>query len=142
MNLDAAAASTKVRDLMTSDVVTVAPGTALRDALALMVERNVGSLIVTGATSGAPLQRGEIVGMVPVFFALRESIRGGDLPVETAMFTDLIFAGVDESVAVVLARITSNKTWRLVVLDREKVAGVVSATDIIRLFGDAMRKET
>ncbi|MGZ5443432.1 MAG: CBS domain-containing protein [Thermoanaerobaculia bacterium] len=134
------AAETLVRDLMSTDIVTVAPGTSLHDALERMVAANVGSLVVTRRPSGQPLRRGDVVGMVPVFFALRESIRGGG-SVDAAMFTELITAGADERIGDVLGRIVDNRTWRLIVVDGDAVLGLVSATDIVRLFASSVRKD-
>jgi CBS domain-containing protein len=142
MNLDRAA-DTRAGDLMTRDVVRVAPGTLLRDALERMVDANVGSVVVSNAPEGAPLRRADVIGMVPVFFALRESLRRGEArPVEAAMFTECIDAQIGERIADVLRRINDNRTWRLLVNDGEHVVGILSATDIVRCFGDAVRRET
>lgn len=135
MSLDRAA-RTPVRDLMTREVATVHPGATLRDALARMVAANVGSLVVTRTPEGEPLRRADVLGMVPVFFALRQSVRRGDAqPVETAMFTRCIDARADETVGAVLRRIRDNRSWRLLVVEDGRVAGILSATDIIRRFG-------
>jgi len=136
------AARRRVGEIMTREVVTVAAGTPLGDALDLMVEANVGSVVVTGGRRGEPLRRHDVAGMVPVFFALRTVLRAGEAePVEAAMYSDLVDAREDELVGDVLRRITDNRTWRLLVTRGDEVVGLLSATDILRLFAGAGAKE-
>lgn len=125
---------------MSRDVATIAPEATLSAALARMVALNVGSLVVTRRT-GSRLQRTDLLGLLPVFFALRASTTGGgDASVITAAVTLRITARADEPIGSVLSRMTDNQTWRLVVLDEEDVVGVISATDIMKLLAGARRE--
>jgi CBS domain-containing protein len=59
-------AATTVRDLMTTDVITVAPETPLQDAAAMMVDEHLTLLPV--------LDRGHLVGMVTKTALLRSAL--------------------------------------------------------------------
>jgi CBS domain-containing protein len=133
-SLDAALRATRVRDIMTRDVATIAPEATIEAALSRMVAANVGSLLVTRHT-GPGLRRGAIEGLLPVFFALRASVTGSaQSAVGAFSINELVTAGADETIGDVLGRITDNRTWRLIAVDGDEVVGVISATDIVRLF--------
>ena len=138
MSVDAALRETLVREVMVKRLQTVASGEVVREALRLMVEADVGSLIVVALPAAAPgpLFLKDVRGMVPVFFALRSSIEEGqDAPVERAMFREAVTIQENETLATALGRVTGNKAWRLLVLDSEdQVIGLVSVTDILRFI--------
>jgi CBS domain-containing protein len=138
MTLDIVAANTRVRELMTVDVVTVASHTPLFAALELMVEKNIGSVVVVSSDQ-IPFRRRDLRGVVPVFFALREFVRKGkDVTVEAAILSHFVTANANETVADILPRIVDNKTWRMIVLENDVVVGVLSATDILNLFRNSI----
>jgi len=141
MSADAILASTKVKDIMTAKVETVLAGTPLRLALKRMVAANVGSLIVV-ARQTPTLYKSDVLGLVPVFFCLRQFLTGQeDAPVEVAMTTASITVSSDASIASVIPQITSNTTWRMIVLDEDdRVAGLLSATDVMRLLRNSFEK--
>jgi len=118
---------------MSRNVETVPSGTSLREALRKMVDVNTGSLVVVDPGTRV-LRLDTVKGIVPVFFALRRWLEVGETPasVEEAMFRELITVRENDSLITILTNITSNKTWRAIVLDDEdRVVGIVSATDII-----------
>lgn len=145
MTLDDLLAATRADALMTPTLETVAAGTPMRAALARMVEADVGSLVVTRPGARPPLGRSDLLGLVPVYFALRAFLSAAGGPqaaVESAMFTDLVTARAGESLRDVLPRMTGNRTWRLVVLDDDgRAVGLLSATDVLRAIGDRLRRE-
>jgi CBS domain-containing protein len=145
VTLDELLAATRADALMTPALETVAAGTPMRAALAQMVQAGVGSLAVVRPGARPPLGRSDLLGLVPVYFALRAflSAAGGpQAPVESAMFTELVTAGAGEPLRDVLPRMTGNQTWRLVVLDDDGHAvGLLSATDVLRAIGDCLRGE-
>jgi len=139
-SLDAVANRTRVRDLMSKDLATIAPEAPLSGALTQMVRANVGSLVVTRHT-GPGLRRADILGLLPVFFALRASVGASeDVPVDRVAVQTSIMVRADETIGSVLARMTNNETWRLIVLDGDDVVGLISATDIVRLFSRTERE--
>ncbi len=174
-----------VRDLMSTDVVTVAPELSLRSAVELFAARHLG---------GAPVMAGSrVVGVISTSdilafeasppdaaAAMRERSERGPGPSEewregndppSAFFTDLwmdadsdvlrcveatgspewdplaehtvadamsrwVVSVAPETSAVTAARLmTSSRIHRVVVLDRDRLCGVLSTLDLVRAVG-------
>lgn len=178
-----------VRDLMSTDVITVSPELSIRDALELFTERHIGGApvmaegrvvgVVTAAdllgfeasTAPAPVAREdqlEVGELAPVeeeledeetvppsaFFTdwwvdvgadVAERVRSTSEPewdvlaehtVAEAMSTSLLWVAPQEPVARAAALMDAREVHRLLVLDRGRLVGIVTMTDIARAVAD------
>jgi CBS domain-containing protein len=137
----------RVRDVMTSDVTTVAPGTHLRDVAKLLVQRRI---------SGVPVvENGRVVGVVSerdILFKERPSTglnRGvlawlmdeGDLMLKidastalTAMTSPAVTIGPARNVADAAALMLDEGVSRLPVVEGAQLVGIVTRHDLVRAF--------
>ena len=141
----------KVKDAMTADVVTVQPGTSLKDAARTLVERRVSGLPVVDAV-------GELVGIISegdILFRERGVVEniGGPLAwlisprqfqdlekldarvVGEAMTTPAITIGPERPVTAAAALMIDRGVNRLPVVDqRGALVGIVTRADLVRAF--------
>ncbi len=120
----------KVRDAMTKDVLTLTPGTNLRQAARFMAQRNVGAVVVFD-----PDQPG------PGIFTERDLVRcvaaGGDPDGEIIgdhLTSNAAFADLDwplEEAADAMAR---GGFRHLVVVNGGALEGIISMRDIMRIW--------
>ena len=120
----------QVRDAMTREVLTLTPGTSLRDAARFMTERNIGAVVVLD-----PEQPG------PGIFTERDLVRslgtGGDPDRELIsdhLTSNAAFADLEwplEEAAEAMAR---GGFRHLVVVDGGSLEGVISMRDIMRVW--------
>ena len=110
-------------------VFTVAPNETLAEAAALLHERQIGSAVVMG--SG-----GAVVGIISERdIVLQVAMLGAealDRPVSAAMTRAVIFAGPDETVDELLARMTDRRIRHLPVIDEGRLIGLVSIGDLVK----------
>lgn len=178
-----------VRDLMSTDVITVSPELSIRDALDLFTERHIGGApvmaegrvvgVVTAAdllgfeasTAPAPVAREdqlEVGELAPVeeeledeetvppgaFFTdwwvdvgadVAERVRATSEPewdvlaehtVAEAMSTSLLWVAPQEPVPRAAALMDAREVHRLLVLDRGRLVGILTMTDIARAVAD------
>ena len=127
-----------LNDIMTKDVVVLAPDLSLRDAMDLLTARHIG---------GAPVvNRNHVVGVVSLTdlaeFATQASqvpsLHPGDVEwnaleehtVKDVMSTSVASLPGDTSVEAAASFMSRNKIHRVLVMDGEKVVGIVTTTDI------------
>jgi CBS domain-containing protein len=137
----------RVRDVMSTDVATVAPATDLRDIAALLVEKRI---------SGVPVvENARVVGVVSerdILFKERPSDglhRGvlawlmdeGDLMLKvdartagSAMTSPAVTIGPDRSVADAASVMLDESVSRLPVVDHGSLVGIVTRHDLVRAF--------
>lgn len=124
---------TLVKHVMTSKVEKVAESESIFRAVQYMVEQNIGSLAVVSDNQD---DGGKIIGMLPVYQTLQHLLRpaqGRDVQVKDVMFDEYVTISENATLDAALKQVTSNRTWRLIVLDQERnPVGVISATDIIK----------
>jgi CBS domain-containing protein len=178
-----------VRDLMSTDVVSVSPDLSIRDALELLTERHIGGApvmtdgrvvgVVTAAdllafeagTAPAPVERDdqlEVGELAPVleeledeetvppsaFFTEWWTDAGADVvergravsepewdvlaehTVAEAMSTSLLWVAPQEPVARAAALMGSREVHRLLVLERGRLVGILTTSDIARAVAD------
>lgn len=116
----------RAREIMTRDVVTLNPKLPIDEATMLMVRRGI---------HGAPVvdPEGRLVGMVS-FMDLKR--RAGEERTVGDLMWKPIAVEDDAPVQEIAARMLEEKVRRVVVVHEGRVAGIVSATDIVRLFLD------
>src|SRR5690242_1522385 len=140
----------RVRDVMTTDVTTVAPDTDLRDVAALLVQQRI---------SGVPVVEGErVLGVVSerdILFKERPSTglhRGalawlmdeGDLMLKIeattaylAMTSPPVTIGPEHNVADAAALMLEERISRLPVVEGGRLVGIVTRHDLVRAFARA-----
>ena len=122
----------KVADIMSSEVVTTSPDITMADAAKRMGEKHIGSLIV--------LQYGTPVGIVTERDLLSKVLAGG-LAIDTTkvgqvMSYPLIKICPEKEIREA-ARTMIQKKGRLAVFQCGDIAGVITASDLIREMPDA-----
>ncbi len=116
-----------VRDVMTKDVRVVRPDTLVKEVVATMNKFNIGSIVVVKSDRpvGVITERDILRRIVEPCLA-PETLRAREVmtsPVITIGDT----ASIDEA-AKIMAR---KKVKRLLVMDNEKLAGIITFTDIV-----------
>lgn len=126
MNSDNADSITRVRDIMTPDVVTLAASTKLEDAARSMSFHRV---------SGAPvLERGHIVGVISKTDLVDPKNRGAMSGTVADLMTRITHAVQPDDPAILAARLMVEQGIHRVVVvdDRGRLAGIVTAMDVMR----------
>ncbi|HYM82138.1 MAG TPA: CBS domain-containing protein [Candidatus Limnocylindria bacterium] len=125
----------RVSDILAAkggDVFGVAPGATVQEALEQMVEHNVGSLVV--------MEEEEIIGIFTERDFLRRVALNGMPPASTqvrdVMTERLIVVEPDKSVEECMAIMTQARIRHLPVMDRTRLAGVVSIGDLVKHLSD------
>jgi CBS domain-containing protein len=121
------------------DVVSIEPGATLREAVELLTERRIGALVVTGADR-------RLVGIISERDIVRTLARHGaaalDLPVTEAMTRKVVTCGLAETVSSVMERMTSGKFRHVPVIERDRLAGIVSIGDVVKFRLEEMERES
>ena len=122
-----------IRDLMTSDLKTVAPSDSVQQAASFMLSADTGSIPV--------VEDERLVGMVTdrdiAVRAVAEG-RGPDCEVGDVMSTDLVYARDSDDVLAIAQRMHDKQVRRLPVLDAgDKLVGMVSLGDLSREAQDS-----
>ena len=111
------------RDIMSKDVVSLSPGMTIADAAdALLHYRIHGAPVVDGA--------GQLIGMVS--FTDLSARRGGSI--RDVMTADAVSVAEDTPVDEIAALMLDQMVRRVPVVSGGRVAGIVSASDIIQVF--------
>ncbi len=118
-----------ILDAKGRDVVSVDGTATVLDAIATMVDGNVGALLVYEGT--------RLVGIVTERDYLRRvTLEGRDertTPVREIMSSELVYVGPDASIDECMAVMTERRIRHLPVLtDEREVAGIVSIGDIVK----------
>lgn len=123
----------KMKDVMTAQPVTIGRGQPLSVAHALMREHRCRHLPV--------LEHGDLVGVLSQRdLYLLETLAGADLAadrVDEAMSTEAFAVDPDASVVDVAREMTREKYGCAVVVERDRVVGIFTATDALALLGRA-----
>jgi CBS domain-containing protein len=109
------------------EVLEIDGEASVLEAVQLMVESNVGSLLVT--------ERGEVAGIVTERDYLRRVTLEGrteDAPVREIMSAPLIVATLDTTVDECMALMTDRRIRHVPVVDDGKVVGLVSIGDLVK----------
>jgi CBS domain-containing protein len=123
----------EVLDRKGDSVVTIEPDRTVHDAMRILVENNIGSVIVT--------QEGSTVGILTERDVLR---LGAEAPealsttlVGEAMTRELVVGVADDLVEYAAGVMTSNRIRHLPIVDGDRLTGVVSIGDVV----NALKKE-
>jgi len=117
-----------VGDVMSSPAVNVDGETNVRDSALLMTEKGIGSLIV--------MERGRAVGIVTKRDMMQKMVSLCLDPCETKirdiMSSPLITAHKEMGILAAMRKMRENMITQLVIMDGEKLEGIISERDVIK----------
>jgi CBS domain-containing protein len=123
----------RIKDVLTAKgrgVATLWSNRTLRDVVTLFDERNIASVVVTDP-------QGEPMGLVTDRAVIRALARHGvgalDLPVTRAMAQPFPIVAPDETVSSALKTMTVDRVRHLVVMEEERMIGLVSIGDLVKI---------
>jgi CBS domain-containing protein len=109
------------------DIVTVEPQTSVTEAARVMAARHIGAVPVTDGD--------RIVGIFTERDALTRIVAAGidpaRTPIRDVMSSALVVADVGESYETCLDRMRQARIRHLIVLDNERMAGIISMRDLM-----------
>ncbi|HJX72627.1 MAG TPA: CBS and ACT domain-containing protein [Candidatus Deferrimicrobiaceae bacterium] len=132
---------------MRRDVVTVAPSSTLKEARRLMREHNVRQLPVTGkeneligVLSDRDIREAMLpVGILPGASEAKMEEMLANTPVEKVMTRKVVTATIDDSLEDAIVLLHDFRVNSLpVVDDKGRVAGIITRTDILKAFIEAL----
>jgi CBS domain-containing protein len=121
----------KARDFMVQNVITVSPIETVAEAAKRMLEEEIGCLIVT--------EEMEIKGLITDRDLLRCMTDGHEVTkcrVSAHMSEPVVTSKPDENLLNVVQTMSERKIKRLPLVDRSKLVGIVSFSDVSRLMGE------
>ncbi len=120
---------TRIREIMSSPVITVSPRNSIQEALEIMRENDTRRLPVTDG--------GKLVGMLvqhDIEKALRSPGRIPHTPVEWVMTKQVYYVSPEDTVTEAARLMTDYKISALPVLDSGALVGIVTDTDLLHLL--------
>ena len=127
--------TTKVKDILKSkgtDVYTVHSNNTVFEALQVMNDKNIGGLLVVDGT--------KLIGIFTERDYARKIVLKGktskDTPVSELMTHDPYFVTPDQTIEDCMAVMSEKHIRHLPVLDGDKIAGVISISDVVRTIID------
>ena len=124
----------RVRYAMTAPVVTVAVNAMIEDALDLMLDKHISGLPVLDPDGG-------LAGVITEYDVLRfyresEAVYHPFQPCREFMTTAMVTIGPDATLDEATTALLQTSVRRLLVVDNERLAGVISRRDIARFIRD------
>jgi len=111
---------------------SVLPGSLVYDALQLMVDKEIGALLV--------VEGGRLIGVISERDYARKVILKGksslDTPVKEIMTRDVVWVRPEQTVEECMALVTEKRVRHLPVLVDELVVGVISIGDLVKAVID------
>jgi CBS domain-containing protein len=129
----------KILNLKGSDVVTIAPEKKLLDAIALLTKHRIGALIVTG-------KGGEVAGVLSerdiVRLLSNKDANRFENAVSSAMTTAVKSCSPDDTIQHVMQVMTAGRFRHMPVVEKGKLAGVISIGDVVKHRLEEMERES
>jgi len=127
---------TTVRQLLQQkghEVSIIGPNATVFDALRLMADANIGSLLV--------MENEKLIGVISErLYARKVALKGKTSPttaVKDIMETKVVYVRPEQSIEECMALMTEKRVRHLPVLDGEKVVGIISIGDLVKsIIGD------
>ncbi len=121
-----------------SNVVTISPTASLADATKLLAERRIGAVVVTGADS-------RVIGIVSERDIVRTLASRGAAALGVSL-TDVMTRNVvtcksSATVSGIMELMTAGKFRHIPVVDDEKLVGIISIGDVVKLRLHKMEHE-
>jgi len=118
-------------------VVTISPGRTVLEAIQLLVEKNIGSVVVT--------RDEQIVGILTERDVLRLTVDRHNelhrLRVSETMTADVITATPDSEIGHAMEVMTENRIRHLPVLSDGRLAGLLSIGDVVNALRESVQNE-
>ena len=111
-----------------STVVTITPDQPVREAVALLVEKHIGAVVVIDAT-GRPVG---IVSERDVVRVLAQNEQVMNEPVSRVMTSDVIIARPGDDTKAVSKTMTVRRFRHLPVMDHHELVGIISIGDVVK----------
>ena len=112
-----------------SKVWSIQAHQSLREALKVLIEQKIGTLLVFDA-------KGKIVGIVSERDIIREChLTGKDweaVPVNKAMTKDLVVGAPSDTVQYIMGIMTQNRVRHIPVIEKGKLVGLISIGDVVK----------
>ena len=126
----------KIRDLLNEkgyEVVTVPPSFPVQDAMRLLVEHNIGSVVV----AQEKVVEGILTERDILRLATEDSVAMASMKVEDVMTKEVVVALLDDSVDYVMEIMTKNRIRHLPIVDQGWMQGILSIGEVV----NALRKK-
>jgi len=124
----------KVRDILKdkgSEVITIGAEATVYEAIRTLVEKNIGALLVLD-------ENGKIVGIITERDILKECHRRCELlkqtKVKEVMTKNLIIGSPDDDIDYVESIMTQNRVRHLPIIANEKLEGIISIGDVVKVL--------
>jgi CBS domain-containing protein len=131
----------RVRDVLKTKggrIITISPEASAPEAVARMVENNIGSLPVVEPD-------GRLVGVISERDLMRELHDRGDqfsrALIRAVMTLDPITCDIDDEVDCVMGQMSEKRIAKVPVIDRGRLAGIVSVGDVVKLLYERTQAE-
>ncbi len=122
----------RVRECMTTDVVTVGSAHTLRQAARIMADRRVGSAVVLDGDRGEP----GILTERDLIRAVAEGVDAGNATVGEHLSSDFVVGSPDWSVEQAAQALVGQGFRHLVVCNDHEVIGILSVRDVVATLAD------
>ena len=120
----------KVKDYMSTDVVTIGVDATIHDAIEKMLENNIHGLLVLD-DSGKPLG---VITTDDVLAVVEKGESGQDAIVREFMSIGIMAVDPDYDLHKTLEIMRRNKMHRLPVMKDRKLLGIITSNDILRVY--------
>jgi len=121
----------QAKNLMSSPAILVDPGVSCKDASSLLTRYNINALLVTENTKGQSKLLGYITRQV-IEKALYHKL--DHVPVRDYMTTEIESVGLESGLKEIQEKIIEYKQRILPVVDKEKIHGVITRTDLLNVL--------
>jgi tRNA nucleotidyltransferase (CCA-adding enzyme) len=121
----------QAKNLMSSPAILVDPGVSCKEASSLLTRYNVNALLVTENTKEQRRLLGYITRQV-IEKALYHKL--GHVPVRDYMTTEIESVGLESNIEEIQKKIIENKQRILPVVEKEKIHGVITRTDLLNVL--------
>lgn len=122
-----------------NDVLTIEPNATLAAAIKLLADRKIGAVVITGADR-------QVIGILSERDIVRAFAARGpaalDEQVGQVMTRKVITCTEAETVASLMERMTQGKFRHLPVVERGRLAGIISIGDVVKYRLEEMEKES
>jgi CBS domain-containing protein len=122
-----------------NDVLTIEPTATLAAAVKLLAERRIGAVVITGADR-------QVIGILSERDIVRAFAARGpaalDDQVGQVMTRKVMTCDETETVASLMERMTQGKFRHLPVVERGRLAGIISIGDVVKHRLEEMEKES
>ena len=122
----------KVKDVMSSPVVSVPENARLKDAVKLMVKKNIGSVIVETLKGVRHPEKNGIITERDIARFIAESRDIDSLIVSECMSSPIETVDVDSSLTEASERMIARNFRRMPVVYEGKIVGIVTSEDVTR----------